>query len=535
MAERDSQQRLKVFISYSRRDSSPLAEELLTALEVVGFDAVLDRHDIAAAEDWEARLERLIQDAGSVIIILSPEAVKSPRCAWEVDKAIALSKRLIPIVGKKVEDADVPEPLRRLNYVFFTEGQSFAAALGQVANALRADLDWIREHTRLAEAARLWQQRGQLEAFLPRDDELTAAKAWKAARPSGAPEITDAQSAFIAAGIDAQAARDERERQQRDEFAQAQNARAEALGERDRAQSAQAAALADRERTVKTLQRRTVLGGIGAGVFSLGIGGLGYWTWLTQGRLRDERARADKAQAASLDAAITREADRTDIEGQLVAFAASPGQYAWDGAPGEETSPYTKRVLDELKTPSVSLQSALSAAGRNVLILTKSEQRPYLASDLNGDIYLRRKPSSRQCKAIVVAVDQVGKTRFANVLRDGTAWADYLRSCAFEVEHLVNPTHQQTVAAFDRIRFSASPQSRPVANTLLLFFFSGGGSQDGRDPLILFADSMSRNELIVRDKTMDVGALSRQMRDIAAASVLVLDTAFPDVDKRRPS
>jgi hypothetical protein len=276
-----------------------------------------------------------------------------------------------------------------------------------------------------------------------------------------------------------------------------------------------------------------VLGGIGAGVFSLGIGGLGYWTWLTQGWLRDERARADKAQAASLEAAIAKEADRTDIEGQLVAFAASPGQWASDGVPGEEVSPYTRRLLGELNKADLSLQSALSAAGRNVLTLTKSAQRPYLASDLNGDIYLRRKPASRQCKAIVVAVDQVGKTRFQNVLRDGTAWADYLKACAFDVEHLVNPTHQQALAAFNKIRFDGSTQRQPIANTCLLFFFSGGGIQDGRDSLILLSDSMSRNELVVREKTIDVATLSGHMREIAAASVLVLDTAFPDVAKRR--
>ena len=235
MVEPDGQKRSKVFISYSRRDCSPLAEELAAGLEVVGFDAELDRHDIAAAENWEARLENLIQGADSVVFLLSPEAVKSPRCAWEVDKAIALSKRLIPVVGKTVQEQDVPERLRQLNYVFLSEGSSFARGLGQVAEALRADLDWIREHTRLAESVRRWQQRGQIDTLLLRDDELVAAQAWKAARKPGAPEVTDGQLAFIAASVDAQAVREERDRQQRDEFARAQTARAEALGDCERA------------------------------------------------------------------------------------------------------------------------------------------------------------------------------------------------------------------------------------------------------------------------------------------------------------
>jgi hypothetical protein len=45
----------RIFVSYARSDSSALAEELAAGLEVVGFEPYLDRHDIAAAEDWEAR------------------------------------------------------------------------------------------------------------------------------------------------------------------------------------------------------------------------------------------------------------------------------------------------------------------------------------------------------------------------------------------------------------------------------------------------------------------------------------------------
>jgi hypothetical protein len=507
LVEQDGPRRLKVFISYSRRDCAPLAEELAAGLEVVGFDAELDRHDIAAAENWEARLENLIQGADSVVFLLSPEAVTSPRCAWEVDKAIALSKRIIPVVGKAVREEDVPERLRRLNYVFLSEGSSYARGLGQVAEALRADLDWIREHTRLAELVRRWQQRGQIETLLLRDDELVAAQAWKAARKPAAPEVTDGQLAFLAASVDAQAARDERDRQQRDEFAKAQTARAEALG--------------DRERAVESLRRRTLLGGIGAGIASLGIGGLGYSTWLTQRRLRAERDRADKAQSASVAALKAREAGRTDIEGQLVAFAASPGEFASDGVPGEQNSPYTKRLLEELDNPDASLQEALSRASRKVLDLTNSAQRPYLATDLNGDVYLRRQPPSRQCQAVVVAVDQVGTLRYENVLRDGTAWARFLRACGFEVTQLTNPTHQDVISAMEKVRFPAT------SNSCLFFFFSGGGIKDGSDLLLLPSDSINRNELVVRERAVDVTMLTTAMRTAAAASILVLDTAFP--------
>jgi TIR domain len=83
-----------IFISYARSDSSALAEELVAGLELAGFEPYLDRHDIAAAEDWEARLGALIQGADTVVFILSPAAVRRLRA--QPDKKIVDSQAAIP-------------------------------------------------------------------------------------------------------------------------------------------------------------------------------------------------------------------------------------------------------------------------------------------------------------------------------------------------------------------------------------------------------------------------------------------------------
>ena len=77
MAEAGASEKLKVFVSYSRRDSSDFAEELVAGLELAGFAPFLDRHDIVAGEDWEARLGGLIHQADTVVFVVSPQAVKS--------------------------------------------------------------------------------------------------------------------------------------------------------------------------------------------------------------------------------------------------------------------------------------------------------------------------------------------------------------------------------------------------------------------------------------------------------------------------
>jgi hypothetical protein len=81
-----------------------------------------------------------------------------------VDHAAKLGKRLVPIQlistqGQRLPEADVPERLRRLNYIFFQEGQSSLKPLAELATALRQDVEWIREHTRLTETALRWEAR----------------------------------------------------------------------------------------------------------------------------------------------------------------------------------------------------------------------------------------------------------------------------------------------------------------------------------------------------------------------------------------
>jgi TIR domain len=248
--------KLKVFISYSRKDED-FAQELLGALEIMGFEPYLDKHDIAAGEDWEVRLGRLIEAADTVVFVISPDAVASERCAWEVERTVTLKKRLLPIVFRRVEEAQVPTHLKQLNYIFFDRPLNFIPPLKALTTALKTDIAWIREHTRLGEAALRWDARGRAEALLLRGEELAAAKSWLGAQPQFAPEPTLLHHEFIKAGEDAEAARSSAERQRLDQMAAAQAEREKAL-ERERAAQEEREKALERERTALRRGRRAL-------------------------------------------------------------------------------------------------------------------------------------------------------------------------------------------------------------------------------------------------------------------------------------
>jgi hypothetical protein len=71
MSAASSGEKLKVFVSYSRSDSSEFVDELVVGLELVGFAPFLDRQDIAPGEPWEERLSGLIHQADTVVYVNS--------------------------------------------------------------------------------------------------------------------------------------------------------------------------------------------------------------------------------------------------------------------------------------------------------------------------------------------------------------------------------------------------------------------------------------------------------------------------------
>lgn len=271
---------LRVFISYARRDAADFADELQAGLEVAGFEAFLDRHDIAGGEDWEARLGGLIESADTVVFVITPTSVASERCQWEVVRAAALSKRVIPVVRIAVEEAQTPDSLRRLNYIFFDEGRSFSRSLGDLAKALRVDLAWIREHTRLSEVARRWDARSRNEVLLLRGPELEASRTWLAEWRAPAPEPTELQRAFMAASEEAEGA----------------------IVKRERAR-----------------QRRTLMRvGAAAIVFALLAMGSGYFWWrAAQSEARMHQAQVEAEEAAAHANQSAQEARRTAARASL--------------------------------------------------------------------------------------------------------------------------------------------------------------------------------------------------------------------------
>jgi hypothetical protein len=283
--------KLRVFISYSR-DDIDFADQLDATLKIGGFDTSIDRHGIHAGEDWKTRLGALIRDSDTVVFVLTPTSAKSEICAWEVDEARALGKRVMPVVPSSLKGEPGPPGLAALNYIFFYDepkkpGSSFGAGLLDLVEGLKTDLDWLRQHTRYLQRATEWAQGGRAPNRLLSGQDILDAKSWAARQPKDAPSPTALHLDFIKASEaweTEQASERARQLEERERLLQeaeaAQQREAEAQNERAVAQRLAAEAAKREAEQARKAVHRTRVGLAAAILLSIIAGSFATYAWV---------------------------------------------------------------------------------------------------------------------------------------------------------------------------------------------------------------------------------------------------------------
>lgn len=303
MAEQGREdQKLKVFISYSRRDCLEFADQLEAALQTCGFATSIDRHGISGGADWQERLGELIREADTVVFVLSPEAAESGICRWEVAEARRLSKRILPIIAVALGTARPPEYLQSLNYVFFyaeptVPGSGFGTGLAGLIKALNTDVDWLKEHTRLLGLAAAWAERERPSNRLLTGTDIGEAKAWAGRKPHAGLDLGTLVLDFIRVSEEWQASQQSEERRRLEERERLVREAEIAQSERDVAQKAREAAQRDAVKQAQKVVRRTRWFLAGVLVALLVVTSVGVWAWLEQQEAVRQTFRAENSEA----------------------------------------------------------------------------------------------------------------------------------------------------------------------------------------------------------------------------------------------
>lgn len=186
-----------IFISYSRKDQR-FVKKLFNALADQKHEAWVDWQGIPPTAEWLTEVYSAIDATNAFIFVLSPDSVSSEICQLEVNHAIQQNKRLIPVLLREINSADLHEDVRKINWLRIDE-DSLESSLQDLLKALDTDLDWVNDHTRLTVRATEWDRHGRDTSRLLRGKDLESAEQWFAIAPDKSLDPTLLQSHYITA------------------------------------------------------------------------------------------------------------------------------------------------------------------------------------------------------------------------------------------------------------------------------------------------------------------------------------------------
>ena len=167
------------FISYGRADAKAFAAKLCTHLSDRNFKVWFDRNDIPPAVDWRNQISHGIERAKNLLFVITPYSIDSPYCLQELETAINLNKRIIPVLYIRVPREKRPEPIRNLNWIYCQEGiDDFERSLALLLDSLEQHRDYVKQHTRLYVQALSWSKHQKQNSYLLVGKERQQAEAW---------------------------------------------------------------------------------------------------------------------------------------------------------------------------------------------------------------------------------------------------------------------------------------------------------------------------------------------------------------------
>jgi WD40 repeat protein len=193
----------QVFLCHSDKDQDS-AEQIRQSLLRRGMTVWNYRTDIQTSQDYNNAIARGIEEADNIIFILSPQSASSPYCQHELDQALDLHKRVIPVLAATVEPQQVPKSLQLLQYIDLTDNREvidYKSDESELLKLLDSDAAYHTEHKTWLTQALKWERQQHEPAMLLRGYNLRRANNWLQVARNHRYPPTKLQAQFIAASL----------------------------------------------------------------------------------------------------------------------------------------------------------------------------------------------------------------------------------------------------------------------------------------------------------------------------------------------
>lgn len=195
-----------VFVSY-RRLNVEFVKRLVEDLQAQDKEVWVDWEDIPpGVEGFADEIKRGLEGADTFIAVLSPDYLESTYCVdLELQYAVELKKKIIPIVLHKFDDYPIPEGISHINWIYFTphagQANAYDEAFPKILQVMDTDLEHVRQHKRFMLRAIEWDENNRLQSFLLNGEEIENAQTWLAHGAGKEPIPNDLHREYIASSV----------------------------------------------------------------------------------------------------------------------------------------------------------------------------------------------------------------------------------------------------------------------------------------------------------------------------------------------
>ncbi|MEG4170956.1 MULTISPECIES: TIR domain-containing protein [unclassified Microcoleus] len=170
----------QVFISYSERDRETM-EKIRNSLRRESLTVWTNTTDIQTGEDFQSAIDRGIEQTDNLVCLLSPDSVQSEYVRKEIDYALSLQKRIIPVLVRSTPPESIPLALQGVQYIDLTdnvEEDDYLLDESQLLKIIHQDEVYYNEHKVLLTQALKWERQHKNPSILLRGYNLRSAEAW---------------------------------------------------------------------------------------------------------------------------------------------------------------------------------------------------------------------------------------------------------------------------------------------------------------------------------------------------------------------
>ncbi|WP_353259132.1 TIR domain-containing protein [Prochlorothrix hollandica] len=190
----------QVFIAYAETDRD-LREKIHCSLMREGITVWINRTDLAGGTEFQNQIDRGIEEADNIVVLISPQAVASPHCQQVVAYGYSLKKRIIPLLISSTDLTYIPEDIRALQFIDFSQwenGTSYDIAINKLIKEVQNNAPYHYQHKMLLTQALKWQRQQRNPSILLRGYGLRQMESWyQIAKQNTVYSLVAAQAEFL--------------------------------------------------------------------------------------------------------------------------------------------------------------------------------------------------------------------------------------------------------------------------------------------------------------------------------------------------